>query len=275
MILNNAKDTNLDQNPGTLTNVQDAIFDYFQPLVFARIAKDVVNFELVEVLEAVEFQGCRQPLFARELLIKPEGQREWNWERIHAFPTVTLEIDEVIFFDGIPYRVAEKYDYTEYGYLEYHMYQDYQDFDPETISALKPSTLPNPNGAMLDWFQKLTFTQVFKSVVNFELVESQISTSFLGVRQPFTPQQLAIKPEGQRQWKWETIHALPSLVLGVDDIIVFGNTPYRVIKKSDWKDYGYVEYQILQDYFLKNTNYIITQDGRIITTQDGDRLVTE
>lgn len=111
-----------------------------------------------------------------------------------------------------------------------------------------PGTLPNMESTLLDWFQKLTFTQVEKNTIDFKLVEVETSYDFMGVRQPFTVQQLMMKPEGQRKWKWEMIHALPDLVLEPDEIITFLDQNYRVDQKLDYKEYGYVEYHIVQDY---------------------------
>lgn len=111
-----------------------------------------------------------------------------------------------------------------------------------------PGTLPNVSEALFSYFQRLTFTAIVKTIVNFQVLETKIGTSFMGVRQPFTPQQLSLKPEGQRAWKWETIHATPELILSPDDVISFDGNPYRVMRKSDFKEYGYVLYEICQDY---------------------------
>lgn len=114
--------------------------------------------------------------------------------------------------------------------------------------SANPGTLPNVAEALFSWFQPLFFTYMDKKTVNFQLVETPTIFNFQGVRQPFSPQQLKMKPEGQRQWKWETVHAYPTLVLAPDDIITFANVNYRVMEKLDWKEYGYVEYHIVQDF---------------------------
>lgn len=57
-----------------------------------------------------------------------------------------------------------------------------------------------------------------------------------------------IKPIGERDWQWESIHAFPTLQLQPDDIITFDDVDYRVMNKSDYKEYGYVVYEIVQDY---------------------------
>lgn len=118
----------------------------------------------------------------------------------------------------------------------------------DVLLSANPGTLPNVQDAMTSWFQVLTFTKIKKEIVNFQLVETSESTTFCGVRQPFTAQQLSMKPDGQRNWKWETIHAFPNLILKPDDVIVFSGCVYRVMQKTDYKEYGYIEYQIVQDY---------------------------
>lgn len=114
--------------------------------------------------------------------------------------------------------------------------------------SANPGTLPDVQAAMLDWFQKLTFTMIVKTTVNFAVVETPTAFDFWGVRQPFSPQQLRMKPEGERKWKWQTIHAYPDLILEIDDVITFAGENYRVDQKLDWQEYGYVEYHIVQDF---------------------------
>lgn len=66
-----------------------------------------------------------------------------------------------------------------------------------------------------------------------------------------TGQNLEMKPEGQRKWNNETIYADISLDLKVDDIIIFdcvSGQRFRVLSKTDWNQFGYVEYAILSDY---------------------------
>lgn len=122
-------------------------------------------------------------------------------------------------------------------------------FDAKNVKiGAVPSTLPNMSDTLTSWFQNVTFIRITKSVVDFQVKEVQTPECFYGVRQPFSPQQLQMKPEGQRMWKWETIHATPALILIPDEIIKFENTKYRVSSKTDWKEYGYVEYHIVEDY---------------------------
>jgi len=117
---------------------------------------------------------------------------------------------------------------------------------------LNTSGLPQMGEVLPSWFQKLTFNLVTKALVDYEVQEVLVPITTQGVRQPMSAQELAIKPEGQRGWKWETIHCLPDVKLNLDDIIIFDNTKYRVMQKWDWSEYGYIQYEICQAYELDN-----------------------
>lgn len=110
------------------------------------------------------------------------------------------------------------------------------------------SSLPQVSEALDGWFQTLTFQLVTKSLVDYEIKEVLQPIITKGVRQPFTAQQLAIKPEGQRGWLWETLHCLPNVQLKIDDIVIFNGVRYRVMQKWNWQEYGYCEYHICQGF---------------------------
>lgn len=117
-----------------------------------------------------------------------------------------------------------------------------------TLLSANPGTLPDMQDALTDYFQRLSFVRVKKETINFQNVETETPHNFMGVRQPFSPQQLMLKPVGQRSWLWEMIHSYPDLILTTDEVILFGKVRYRVMQKLDYKEYGYIEYHIVQDY---------------------------
>jgi len=109
--------------------------------------------------------------------------------------------------------------------------------------------LPDVSDALNSWFQNMVFGLVVKTVnIAGELVETETEINFRGVMQPFTFQQLYLKPEGQRAWKWHKLHAEIQLALKPDDVVVYETVQYRVMKKGDYNKYGYVEYDLVQDY---------------------------
>lgn len=129
-MISNAKDKGL--NFTGLPQVGDVLPSWFQTLTFTLVTKYLVDYEVQEVLVTITTQGVRQPMNAQQLSIKPEGQRGWKWETIHCLPNVKLKLDDIIIFDNVKYRVMEKWDWSEYGYLEYHICQAYEDAGEES-----------------------------------------------------------------------------------------------------------------------------------------------
>lgn len=108
--------------------------------------------------------------------------------------------------------------------------------------------LPNMSETIGPWYQTMTFTTIVKTIVNFQVVETPTNVVFNGTWQPFTLQQLLMKPEGQRQWPWYQVHAEPSLVLIPDEVITYQGTQFRVMSKFDYLIYGYNQYDLVQDF---------------------------
>ena len=121
----NARDTTLDQNPGSLPNLSEALGDWMQPMQFVQITKTTVNFQLVEIQNIINTKGVRQSLNPQELKMVPEGQRAWLHEHFYCLPGFVVKPDDIILFQGVKYRVLEYFNWSDYGYVFFHCYQDY------------------------------------------------------------------------------------------------------------------------------------------------------
>lgn len=130
--ISNASDLKLYQHAGDVPDMSDAITNYFQPMIFTQLVKQVVNFQNVEVPTNTPFMGVIQPFTVQQLKMKDIGQRAWSWFTVHSSPALILAPDEVIQYQGVQYRVMEKLDYKLYGYLEYHIILDYSGAGPNT-----------------------------------------------------------------------------------------------------------------------------------------------
>lgn len=114
--------------------------------------------------------------------------------------------------------------------------------------------LPDVSGALSNYFQQMLFGIITKTTVNFQLVETMEDVYFMGVWQPFSPEQLMMKPEGQRSWSWFTAHTQTCLFLKTDDLINYapdcttGTKRFRVMARLDYSKYGYYEYHLVEDY---------------------------
>lgn len=129
--IKNAADTPLnEQGQGTIPNVNAALTNWMQPMVFGIVTKTTSGFEVVETMHEIEFQGVIQPLTGRRLMLKPEGQRAWTWFWLHADPGLNLQVDSVVIYRGKQTRVMAKKNYTIYGYVEYELVQDWTGAGP-------------------------------------------------------------------------------------------------------------------------------------------------
>ncbi len=108
--------------------------------------------------------------------------------------------------------------------------------------------VPNVGDALLEWFQPMTFGVVTKVTRNFQTVETMEEINFRGVWQPQGPRAISYKPEGQRDWKWFMLHSDPSLILEPDQVVAYLGTQYRVKSQTDYRLYGYIQYELIEDF---------------------------
>lgn len=108
--------------------------------------------------------------------------------------------------------------------------------------------LPDMSAGVQMFFQNIKIEIVHKRNESGYLKEKTKCILTQGVRQTFTPAQLAMKPEGQRTWKWSKLHTLPEPKLNLDDIVKIRDVSYRVMTRADQSEYGFVEYDLLEGY---------------------------
>lgn len=117
----------------------------------------------------------------------------------------------------------------------------------KTLSGL--SGMPQMNNTLNGWEVPLTLVKVIQNVVEGDLVTTELVIDFKGVWQPFSYQQLALLPEGQRDWSHYWIHAKSgTLDLQTADKIIFQGNRYKVLERKDYGLNGYIEYHVIADY---------------------------
>ncbi len=133
--IKNAADTPLnEQGQGSIPNVNAAMAGWFQPMIFGIVTKTVDGFSVNEDMTEIATQGVIQPLQARRLMLKPEGQRAWTWLLLHADPGLILKVDSVVIYLGKQTRIMAKKDYAIYGYVEYELVQDWTGAGPLEVT---------------------------------------------------------------------------------------------------------------------------------------------
>jgi len=109
--------------------------------------------------------------------------------------------------------------------------------------------LPNLRTAVMAWSSQIDIQIVCKRQENYKTVESLLLKRIKGVIQPYSAKQLSILPEGQRGWKWITLHCDTQLQLEIDDIVILdGQNRHRVMAKLDHSLYGFYEYHLVRGY---------------------------
>lgn len=103
--------------------MSEVVDSFSESIKFACIGKTTEDFEVIEnTNDVIEFDGVMQPLPARKLVIKPEGQRSWKWWTL--WTETLLNLDDVVRDDdGRQFRVMTQSDWRKGGYLEYEIAQ--------------------------------------------------------------------------------------------------------------------------------------------------------
>lgn len=109
-----------------LPSVQSTILGWFRPLVLGVQTRRVVAGEVKYTTQRKNCRGVIQPFAPQELVIKPEGERSWDWKHLYTTPDVQLVNGQTFFIKGTPYRVMSTIDYSEYGYVGYELVQNYE-----------------------------------------------------------------------------------------------------------------------------------------------------
>jgi hypothetical protein len=112
------------------------------------------------------------------------------------------------------------------------------------------NNIPNVNDIVKSWSVPMNAQVIKKKVENRIVKETKTNINFKGVPvQPLRPQELQLKPEGQRNWRYFTLFC--DYKFDVDDVIIIESVKYRITGKNDWNisgQYGFCKYELLEDY---------------------------
>lgn len=112
----------------------------------------------------------------------------------------------------------------------------------------KVHTAPRMATAFQNWMRRMQLSIVKKELVDFETKERLITFDTYGLLIPLTVDMLAMKQDGQRDWKWRQLFTGTEIQLDVDYVVVVDNVRYRVMAEGDYSQYGYNYYELLEDY---------------------------
>lgn len=106
-----------------MPNMVTTIFGLEQTIVFQLVEKTIVGMDLVETTKVrpeLFFEGVIQPIHPKELLVKPEGERKFQWWNL--ITDLQLEVDQIIKDEkGSIYRVMSSNDWSQAGFYTYQL----------------------------------------------------------------------------------------------------------------------------------------------------------
>lgn len=126
MRINCGNKRNISQS-SDLPDVSPGIEMFFQPLIISKVYKQNNKGYLEEFLNTFRTQGVIQTLSPAQLAMKPEGQRTWQWRKLHTLSEPRLKLDDIIYIYKIRYRVMDMEDNSQYSVISYDLQEDYSD----------------------------------------------------------------------------------------------------------------------------------------------------
>lgn len=104
-----------------------AFAGWTKKITLLRVAQTVVAGLVEQSTLPFTFEGTVQPLHPKEIELKPEGQRAWEWLQVHCLTGAgDLTTNDQVIYNGKTYKVMAVRDYSLNNYVEYHLAFDYQ-----------------------------------------------------------------------------------------------------------------------------------------------------
>jgi hypothetical protein len=116
----------------SMPEVSAGVTRFLSPLIIEKLQVNVVSGFAQKIPIAIKTLGAIQPLTARELVVKPEGERSWSWYRLHTSVNVDLKTNDRVRIRNTVYKIMAKWDWSRSGYLEFHCILDFEDNDTST-----------------------------------------------------------------------------------------------------------------------------------------------
>lgn len=109
--------------------------------------------------------------------------------------------------------------------------------------------MPQVDDVLEGWMVSFIANFMQQVRIDGEFIERSTFVKMEGVLQPLKTEDINLKPEGQRNWKWYQLHVpIKYRQIPVGKVVVIGDTDYKIMASKDYTLNSYVEYHIIKDY---------------------------
>tara|TARA_R110000744_G_C19057970_1_gene528630 strand:- start:54 stop:422 length:369 start_codon:yes stop_codon:yes gene_type:complete len=111
------------------------------------------------------------------------------------------------------------------------------------------SGMPQMEVAFSGWSSTFVLQIVSQTIADGFVTDTTVTVTYNGTIQPLSPEQTALKPDGERSWEWLQIHVIAGQTnLVNNDRIVYNGKSFKVMSVKDYTLNNYVEYHVIADY---------------------------
>lgn len=114
-------------------------------------------------------------------------------------------------------------------------------------NLLETSFLPNMASVVGSFMQSVKVAIVQSQQIDGKTQKIPLWFDARACVQPMA-ENLVVRKEGERSWKWSVIYMQTDKTIETDDVICLFGVSYKVMSKFNWEYYGFVEYQVIETY---------------------------
>lgn len=135
------------------------------------------------------------------------------------------------------------------------------------------SGMPQMSAAFAGWTIPISLLLIRQEISAGFLVNYEETVTVRGTWQPLDPEEIELKPEGQRSWEWVDLHVEGSTVLfKTNDRVLKDGVRYKVMSSKDYTLNNFSEYHLVRDFDdgvqpSPVPDGVITYLGEVVTYQ--------
>ena len=122
------KDVKSNGRQGPFPKMGGILSAWQSTMKFKLITDTLVDYVITKTETSYDFEGVFQPMPARELVLKPEGQRNWKWWKLWTRTDYKISNSDIIEdYNGVRFKVMKQSGWNQAGYVQYDLVEEYEE----------------------------------------------------------------------------------------------------------------------------------------------------